>query len=147
MEEKNKIEVFIGGKVYKIAGKESEEYIQKVARHIDKKMMEISAAQRSTVLSSSMLAILTAINVGDDYFKIKQQNEQLLQRLAEMSSESVGNEKIEQYEQIIGQLQDENIALKEKLDKVLIELKNIREEFDEYLNEFGKGDISNNHKS
>ena len=39
MEQKNKIEVIISGRVYTLMGEESQEYIQKVAWYIDKKMM------------------------------------------------------------------------------------------------------------
>lgn len=138
MAEKNKIEVFIGGKVYKIAGEESEEYMQKVARYIDKKMQEISGAQRSTVLSTSMISILTAINVADDYFKLKEENELLKEKINKLSREQEFNsdEKLNTYEKLLGQLQDENIALKQKLEEVIIEFKNTRNEFNEYIETF-----------
>lgn len=140
MAEKNKIEVFIGGKVYKIAGEESEEYMQKVARYIDKKMQEISGAERATVLSTSMISILTAINVADDYFKLIEENEVLKEEISRLSREKEFNsdKKIIDYENLIGQLQDENIALKEKLSEVLIELKNTKNEFNEYIETFGE---------
>lgn len=140
MAEKNKIEVFIGGKVYKILGEESEEYMQKVARYIDKKMLEISSTQRSTVLSTAMLATLTSINVADEYFKIKEQNEKLLEKVEKYSSISVSDEdqdKITIYEKALGELQDENIALKEKLDKLIIEFKNAKSKLNEYIEKFG----------
>lgn len=138
MVEKNKIEVFIGGKVYKLLGEESEEYMQKVARYIDKKMLEISSAQRSTVLSTAMVATLTSINVADEYFKIKEQNEKLLEKLEKCSS-STSNEDIDKiaiYENALGELQEENIALKEKLDKVIIELDNAKSKLNEYIENF-----------
>lgn len=140
MAEKNKIEVFIGGKVYKIAGEESEEYMQKVARYIDKKMQEISGTQRSTVLSTSMISILTAINVADDYFKLKEENELLKEKINKLTREQEFNsdEKLNTYEKLMGQLQDENIALKQKLEEIIIEFTNTKNEFNEYIETFDK---------
>ncbi len=140
MAEKNRIEVFIGGKVYKIAGEESEEYMQKVARYIDKKMQEVSGAERATVLSTSMISVLTAINVADDYFKLMEENKVLKEQINQLNREKELNsdKKLDDYENLIGQLQDENIALKEKLDEVIIELKDTKNEFDEYIETFGR---------
>jgi len=140
MAEKNRIEVFIGGKVYKIAGEESEEYMQKVARYIDKKMQEVSGAERATVLSTSMISVLTAINVADDYFKLMEENQALKEQINQLNREKELNsdKKLDDYENLIGQLQDENIALKEKLDEVIIELKDTKNEFDEYIETFGR---------
>lgn len=142
MAEKNKIEVFIGGKVYKIAGEESEEYMQKVARYIDKKMQEISGTQRSTVLSTSMISILTAINVADDYFKLREENELLKEKINGLlrQQELNSDEKLNTYEELMGKLQDENIALKQKLEEVIIEFTNTKNEFNEYIETFDKKD-------
>lgn len=144
MAEKNKIEVFIGGKVYKIAGEESEEYMQKVARYIDKKMQEISGTQRSTVLSTSMISILTAINVADDYFKLREENELLKEKINGLlrQQELNSDEKLNTYEELMGKLQDENIALKQKLEEVIIEFTNTKNEFNEYIETFDKGSKS-----
>ncbi len=67
MTPKNKVNVRIAGKDYTLVGTESDEYIQKVGLYIDKKMNEIMKA--NSRLSTSMAAVLTAINVADDFFK------------------------------------------------------------------------------
>ena len=64
---KNKVYVRIAGKDYTLVGVESDEYIQKIAMYIDKKMLEIMKV--NSKLSTSMAAVLTAINVADDYVK------------------------------------------------------------------------------
>jgi cell division protein ZapA len=64
---KNKVEVRIGGKDYTLVGVESDEYIQKVSLYIDKKMNEV--LKLNSKLSTSLAAVLTAINVADDYLK------------------------------------------------------------------------------
>ena len=74
---KNKVEVKIAGKDYTIVGIESEEYIQRVGLYIDRKMNEVMRANNK--LSTSMAAVLTAMNVADDYFKCHE-NESLLKK-------------------------------------------------------------------
>lgn len=63
----NKVFIRICGKDYAIVGQESDEYIQKVALYIDKKMNEIT--KNNTKLSTAQTAVLTSINAADDYFK------------------------------------------------------------------------------
>ncbi|NLJ41362.1 MAG: cell division protein ZapA [Clostridiales bacterium] len=81
MSTKNKVIIRIGGREYAIRGNEPEEYIHKVAVHVDKKMNEISAKQPP--LSISMLSILTALNLADDLIKCKEQIERLQRELKE----------------------------------------------------------------
>jgi cell division protein ZapA len=64
---RNKILMRICGKEYMVVGKESDEYMQKVSLYIDKKMTEI--VKNNSKLSTAQAAVLTAINVADDYFK------------------------------------------------------------------------------
>ena len=83
MDDKNKIEVLIGGKVYTLVGIESDEYMQRIALYIDKKMNEIRKNDLSKKLSTNAIAILTSINVADDLFKVKQDCEFELNDIAE----------------------------------------------------------------
>lgn len=78
---KNKVIVRIGGREYAMRGVESEEYIHKVAIYVDK-MME-SIASKQPPLSTSMLAILTAINLSDEIIKQKSEIENLQRELNE----------------------------------------------------------------
>lgn len=76
---KNKVELRIAGKDYTIVGTEPEEYIQRVGHYIDKKMSEIMRVRSD--LSTSLVAVLTAINVGDDLFKIRESEQSLKKEL------------------------------------------------------------------
>lgn len=67
MTAKNKVVLRIAGKDYTLVGVESDEYIQKVGLYIDKKMNEI--IKTNNKLSTSLAAVLTSINVADEYFK------------------------------------------------------------------------------
>lgn len=68
-ESKNKLEVVIGGHAYTLVGHESQDYMQKLAFYIDGKMDEIKKSGGAGKLTVDMMAILTSLNVADDYYK------------------------------------------------------------------------------
>jgi len=82
---KNKVEVKIAGKDYTIVGTESEEYIQRVGLYIDRKMNEVMRTNNK--LSTSMAAVLTAMNVADDYFKCHESESTLKKELKKLHDE------------------------------------------------------------
>ncbi len=85
---KNRVEIKIAGKDYTLIGAEADEYIQKIGLYIDKKMSEIM--RQYSKLSTSMAAVLTAVNVADDYFKITESEASLkkeIKRLYEIIEE------------------------------------------------------------
>jgi cell division protein ZapA len=108
MPEKTKVDVLIAGKTYTITGLESDEYIQRVGLYVDKKMNDVLRA--NSKLSTSIAAVLTALNVADDYFKA---HENELEFKKEVLASKIEIEK----------LLEENIVLEEK-NKELIEKNN-----------------------
>ena len=90
--EKTRTTVNIGGHEYAIAGVESEEYIHKVAIYVDKKMGEIKAS--SINLNTTMLAVLTSINVADDLLKLQEKYDELVAELS-VAQEEIKRLKIE----------------------------------------------------
>jgi cell division protein ZapA len=70
---KVKVTVNIMGNEYTMVGRESEEYLQSVALYVDKKMRELH--KKNGMLNNLMVAILTALNVADEYFKLQQELE------------------------------------------------------------------------
>lgn len=62
----NKVTVKIFGQEYTIMGSKPREHIIKVADYVDVKMKEISQALNSGPVSS--IAVLSAVNIADDYF-------------------------------------------------------------------------------
>lgn len=77
MSVKTNAEVVIGGKVYTLSGFESEEYLQKIASYINTKISEAEELDSFKHLTPDMRAILTELNIADDYFKAKAQVEKL----------------------------------------------------------------------
>lgn len=64
--EKIRTTVRIAGKEYTIASYDSEEYVNRVAEWVDRKMSELAMA---TKLPAAQLAVLTAVNATDDMMK------------------------------------------------------------------------------
>jgi cell division protein ZapA len=72
-QEKNRLTAKIYGVEYVIIGTESPSHIRRVTAMVDEKMREISAKNPS--LDTSRLAVLTAINVVNDYLLLKEKLE------------------------------------------------------------------------
>ena len=73
MASKNDTEVIIAGKVLRLSGYESEEYLQKVAAYINGKISEYSRVDSFHKAPSETQSILLQLNIADDYFKAKKQ--------------------------------------------------------------------------
>ncbi|HAV43639.1 TPA: cell division protein ZapA [bacterium] len=66
----NKVEVEIFGNTYTIRGDEDPKYIKEVAEYVDKEMRQIT--ERIPNLSTDKVAILVALNIADEFFKMKE---------------------------------------------------------------------------
>jgi len=66
--------VRIAGKDYTMTSYDSEEYVQRVATYVDRKMGELSIATR---LPSAQLSVLVAMSVTDDMLKAHDENNRL----------------------------------------------------------------------
>lgn len=71
MHRKNRVSVRIMGQDYKLVSEEPLEYMQSVAAFVDERMMEIATGNKK--LSTAMIAVLTALNVADEYFKLQEE--------------------------------------------------------------------------
>lgn len=104
---KNKVTVTIAGKGYTVLSSETEEYVQKVAQHLDKKISEI--AYLNSQLTVQMSIILAAINVTDEYFKSLSSADNLRQQIGQYI-EDVSKDRAE-----LTSLRAENARLKQQL--------------------------------
>ncbi len=77
--EKQRITVTIYGQQYTIVGRESPSYVKEVAQFVDEKMKEIK--RKNSYLDTTRLAVLTSVNVVDDYMKLLKENEALREEL------------------------------------------------------------------
>ena len=118
MAAKTDTEVIIGGKVFRLSGYESEEYLQKVAAYINSKLAEynrIEGFRRSPVDTQN---VLLQLNIADDYFKAKKQI-------------SLLEEEISAKEKELYDLKHELIASQIKLDNSEKNMKSLKTELDE----------------
>jgi cell division protein ZapA len=76
---KRNIEVEIFGQRYSIKSEFSEEQVKQVAAYVDDKMQEV--AENTKSVDSLHIAILTALNIAQQYLQEKINKEQLLQRI------------------------------------------------------------------
>ncbi len=131
MVQKNKVEVKIAGKVYSLMGLESDEYIQKVALYIDKKMNELLKVNNK--LSTSMAAVLTAINVADDFFKLQQNKNELKKELDKLNeSIQVIKENNIKLNLEITEIKEKNTTLQLDLAKREAELNEVRNSIEKF---------------
>ena len=108
MAEKTKVDVLIAGKTYTIVGNEEDEYIQRIGLYVDKKMSDILKSNNK--LSTSIAAVLTAINVADDFFKARENELNFKKEIIAAKLE-------------IEKLLEENIIMEDK-NKVLVDKNN-----------------------
>lgn len=69
------VRVQIFGSEYRIASETDPEHIRKVASYIDQKMREIASAL--ALRTRSTVAVLTAVNLADELFKIEEEGRRI----------------------------------------------------------------------
>ncbi len=112
---KNDTEVIINNKRYTLSGFESEEYLQKIASFINGKINDLKSQDAYKTMDQEMQAVLLAINLADEYFKLKRQYDE-----SEDDSDSKSNE--------IYSLKHEIMSLQTKLEKANKEIERLRDQ-------------------
>jgi cell division protein ZapA len=79
------VTVRIYGHEYTLKGEADSDYVQKVARFVDRKMQEV--AENSTIASTTKVAILAAINIADELFRERQKRHEALAMLDERTGQ------------------------------------------------------------
>ena len=107
---KNAVEVVVDGRVYKISGYESQEYMHQIAVYINEKMTQCHNTENYRKQSSDQRQLMLSMNLADDYFKAKNQAERLTAELEKKERElySVRHDLIE------AQLEIENLKKEKK---------------------------------
>lgn len=100
MKKLNGTEVLIDGRKYTICGVEGDEYLQKIASYINRKLTEFKKRETYQRMDMELRNIMLAINIADDYYKAKK-------RVQEFKSEGEKKDKqaLDMKHEIIG-LQD-----------------------------------------
>jgi cell division protein ZapA len=77
----NRTIVQIYGQEYTIVGTEDPQHIRNIAKIVDGKMKDIK--QKSASLDAKQLAVLTALNIVNDYLKLEQELNKIQQNQKE----------------------------------------------------------------
>ncbi|GAB3060689.1 cell division protein ZapA [Salinicoccus sesuvii] len=78
-EYKNRIAVVINDQQYTLVGEDNPEHIRYVAGLVDNKIREIG--MKNAGLDTTRKAVLTAVNVMDEYVKLTEKHEALLEEM------------------------------------------------------------------
>ena len=119
MSSKNTAEVILGGKVIKLGGYESEEYLQRVASYINNKITEFNKEESYRRMSAELRTDMMYLNIADDYFKAK--------KMADSLSLDIENKDKEIYD-----LKHELIAAQIKAESSAKEIKELKSEINKY---------------
>lgn len=90
MSDKTRVQVEIHGQQYtlRVDGDESPEYVEQLASYVEGKIREI--AEETPTVDSLKLSILAALNITDEYFRLKLDTDRLdeiiADRVGEMTS-------------------------------------------------------------
>ena len=134
MQKRNDVKVVIGGKQYNMGGYESEEYLQSIASYINAKSVELKQQGGYPKLDSDIVNILLQINIADDYFKLKKNQEETNREYSEKQKENVDlkreiialQAKLETYEQENRVMKEDNLELQKKLIRMETEVEELR---------------------
>ncbi|UFJ39183.1 cell division protein ZapA [Brevibacillus humidisoli] len=86
---KNRLTVDIFGQQYRLTGKASVNHMRMVAGYVDDKMNEISEGNNR--LDTTKIAVLAAVNISDEYFRLRREYEELLRILQDDARRQVNS--------------------------------------------------------
>ncbi len=132
MSSKNQTQVIIAGKIYTLSGYESEEYLQRVAAHLNSKLNELRSLEGYQRLSPELRATLLELNLADDYFKMKSKADELDEGLGdkdkdiyELRHELISAQiKLENEEKHSAELEEKNEELSKEIIRLEAQIRN-----------------------
>ncbi|NLO24989.1 MAG: cell division protein ZapA [Clostridiales bacterium] len=127
---KNRVTVEIMGQQYTMLGQGSEEYLHSIALYVDKKMKELS--KKGCTMNNTMLAVLTALNIADEFFGLKQDLE-----IAQKQAAKPGKE-LEDARYRLRKAGEEAARLKAEIENLKQQLANSQEEASNIYSEWLK---------
>jgi len=120
---KAKVDVVINSKVITLRSDESPEYLHKVALYVDQKIEDLKSKNLSAVVDERVRGVLIALNIADDYFKVKDRH-----TAADVTTKRLMQETT--------RLEKENASLSELVQKLQSDLTQVKTEFEEFLHNF-----------
>lgn len=112
MTEKQKAQVIINGKILTMSGYEDEEYLQKIANYINRKIREINEQISGKSMPADLKSICIEINIADELMKTRERASQLEQDLYRREEElNLARQELAELEVRCDQIQKEKDAL------------------------------------
>ncbi len=81
----SKVEIM--GREYTVRSDEGEEWVSQIAEYVNSKIKEVS--ENTKTISTLNIAILTALNIANDYFKLSEAQKQFKERFESSSTRLV----------------------------------------------------------
>jgi cell division protein ZapA len=81
---KRPVDVEIMGQKFTLRSEEEEIYVRKLAGYVDGKMQEV--IKTTQPLAKFNLAMLTALNIADEYHRLEERYEAVVNRLSRLSN-------------------------------------------------------------
>ena len=119
MEKKNVTEVVIGGKIYKLGGYESEDYLHQVASYLNNRITELRALDGYNRLPSAQKSLMLDLNAADDYFKARKAVSKLEKDLSDKDKE-------------LYEVKHELVSLQVKQEETIRQINSLKEEAADY---------------
>ncbi len=85
---KKSFEVTLLNQKFSLKSETDEKYVQRVADYVNKKLFDIQDKTKS--VSSLNIALLAALNIADDFFKIKHEGKEKVQEAKGKMKEILG---------------------------------------------------------
>jgi cell division protein ZapA len=87
---RNTVEVVIAGKVFKISGYESAEYLHQISVYLNDKLAEFQKLDSYRRQNADQKQLMLNMNLADDFFKAKRQADKLAEELEKKEREMYG---------------------------------------------------------
>ncbi len=84
--DKHAVKVEISGVEYSLKSDKDSEYVHALARYVEEKIEKFS--ENTSVKSQTKIAVLVALNIADEFFRLKKQSNTLRSKLESIESES-----------------------------------------------------------
>ena len=87
MDSRQKREVLIDGKIYTLSGSEANGYLQRLAAYINEIVLTLKKQEGFKKQSTEYQNVMVELNIADDYFRVREQNQKLERQKSEMEKE------------------------------------------------------------
>ncbi|MCQ2978374.1 MAG: cell division protein ZapA [Clostridia bacterium] len=115
-EPRQKVEVLLDGVIYTICSNEEESYMQKVAFYLNQKLSETRKMESTRNMDLRSVALLTSLNVADEYCKLLDQTNEKNIEIKKLESE------VDIYKKEYEHSNKENELLKAEIETLKMQL-------------------------